>query len=267
MRIETIGNAVLYLGDCVEILPSLPAVRAIVTSPPYGAIRDYGGHAAVNCYAVISHCAEALLPGGVLMWNVNDQVINGSESGESFRHALYAMSIGLRLHDTMIYCKNGVTFPGVSRYHASTEYMFVLSKCAPARFNGVRDKVNAYAGTRFAKTDRQKDGTTRAANTKDKTIPAYGLRQNWWVMNNGQAGNGEFEGHPAPMPPAMAYGHVETWTDPGETVLDPFMGSGTTGVACMNLSRKFTGIEIHEPYFNIACRRIEQAQKQQRLFA
>ena len=141
-----IDRAVLYLGDCREILPTIENVNAVITSPPYDNMRTYGGHEPVNCLAVINLIANILEDGGVCMWNVADQVIDGSETGTSFRHALRAMECGLRLHDTMIYCKEGVTFPDANRYHPAFEYMFVFSKGAPAHFNGIKDWKNKWGG-------------------------------------------------------------------------------------------------------------------------
>ena len=81
-RVEHIGDATLYLGDALEILPTLGKVDAVVTSPPYGAIRDYGGHEPADLLAVISGCARLLSVGGVIVWNVADQTVNGSETGD-----------------------------------------------------------------------------------------------------------------------------------------------------------------------------------------
>jgi site-specific DNA-methyltransferase (adenine-specific) len=265
-RVEIIGDARLYLGDSRDILP-LP-IHAAVTSPPYGEIRDYGGHEIGCLLDIISKLADSISEGGVIMWNVGDQVVGGSESGESFRHALHAMSCGLRLHDTMIYCKEGVSFPDSNRYHPAFEYMFVFSKGSPAHFNGIADWLNKWRGTPPHGTKRLPNGET--AKNQDigfgepQPIAALGLRRNWWPINNAFRGDND---HPAPMPYSMAFDHIVTWTDPGETVCDPFMGSGTTGVACAETGRAFIGIEIDEGYFDKACRRVEAAQRQQRLFA
>lgn len=264
---EVIGDATLILGDCREFLPIVPAVQAVVTSPPYGAIRDYGGHPAPDLYAVISGLSRSLVRGGVIMWNVADQVIDGSESGESFRQTLYAMECGLRLHDTMIYCKNGVSFPDSNRYHPCFEYMFIWSLGAPKHFNGIRDMVNRWRGTTAHGTGRLPSGDTfgrESIGFKASEIPENGLRRNWWVISNNSR---EENAHPAKMPYSMAFDHIATWTIEGETVLDPFMGSGTTGVAALDQGRKFIGVEIEQKYFDAACRRVERAHEQPSLFA
>lgn len=255
-----IGDCTLYHGDCLEILPTLGNVDAVITSPPYGNMRDYGGHKP-NITAVIGECGRLLNIGGVIVWNETDQVIDGSESGDSFRHALYAKDVaGLRLHDTMIYCKEGVTFPDNNRYHPCHEYMFVFSKGAPANFNGIKDWANKWRGTPMHGTDRQKDGSTTKIHGDGNLVPNYGLRRNWWPISN--AYKGETDGHPAPMPYSMAHDHIVTWTMPRQLVCDPFMGSGTAGIASLKSGRRFIGIEIEPKYFDISCRRIEDANKQ-----
>ena len=264
-RKEVIGNATLYLGDCRDILPTLPKVDAVVTSPPYDGMRHYEGGKAPDLFGALGAIADALAIGGVCVWNVADQVIDGSESGSSFRHALHAIGLGLRLHDTMIYCKEAVTFPAANRYHPAFEYMFVFSNGAPKCFNGIRDWANKWRGrTMHGTTYRRPDGRTTKINGHGNPVPAYGLRRNWWPMANPYTG--ETAGHPAPMPYAMAADHSITWTNPGDLIADPFMGSGTTGVACMKLGRRFIGIEIEPKYFDIACRRIEDAQRQGDMF-
>lgn len=264
IRCETIGMAQLWLGDCRDVLPTLGAVNAVVTSPPYGDIREYGGHTRGEWLDVIAAIAGILAPGGVCVWNVADQTVDGSETGTSFRQALHAMACGLRLHDTMIYCKSGVTFPDANRYHPAHEYMFVFSRGAPAHFNGIKDWTNKWRGSPMHGTDRLPDGTTRPISQMGKAVPAEGLRRNWWPMANPY--DGSTEGHPAPMPYAMAHDHIATWTATGDVVVDPFLGSGTAGVAATRLGRRFIGVELEERYFDIACRRIEAAQRQGDIF-
>jgi hypothetical protein len=260
-----IGEATLYCGDCLEILPTLGKVDGVVTSPPYGTMRDYGGHGSVNTLQVIQHVSELLSDGSVCMWNTNCQTVNGSETGESFKQALHAIECGMNLHDTMIYCKEGVTFPDSNRYHPAFEYMFIFSQGSPRCFHGLKDWRNKWAGSPMHGTDRQKSGESTPIRGIGKPVQAEGLRRNWWPISNPYTG--ETAGHPAPMPKSMASDHIQTWTNPGDSILDPFMGGGTTGVACANLGRKFIGIEIEPKYFDIACERIEAAYAQGRLFA
>lgn len=265
-RVETLAEGVTcILGDCRDVIPTLEPVAMVMTSPPYDGIRDYGdGFLGIDCLPVISLLADRLLPGGVIVWNVADQTVDGSETGTSFRQALHAKACGLRLHDTMIYCKERVSFPDANRYHPAFEYMFVFSNGAPSVFDGIRDYRNKWAGTKIHGTERERDGSTSKKTGSGSDIPEYGLRRNWWVVNN--AHSGEAKGHPAPMPYSIAYDHIATWTRRGDEVLDPFLGSGTSGVAAIKQGRRFVGIELDAGYFDIACKRIEQALRQPDFF-
>lgn len=258
-REETIGNARLICADCRDVLPTLGKVDAVVTSPPYDNLREYGEtFDGLDCLPVIAMLAERLTDGGVMMWNVADATVNGSETGTSFRHALHAMQCGLNLHDTMIYTKENVNFPESIRYFSGFEYMFVFSRGRPKTFNPIKDRRNKWSGSVMHGTGRQPDGSTKQINGKGNVIKPYGMRFNYWLMSN----SGGCTGHPAPMPYDMAHGHVASWTNPGDTVLDPFLGGGTTGIAAVQMGRKFIGIECEPKYFDIACKRIEDAQRQ-----
>jgi site-specific DNA-methyltransferase (adenine-specific) len=269
MRKETIGNCELYCGDCLDILPTLGTVDAVVTSPPYDNLRTYEGiqwdfdvfkGVANNLYPVIKD-------GGVIVWVVGDSTVNGSETASSFRQALYFKELGLRLHDTMIYQKNGVSYPSVNRYYAGFEYMFVFSKGRPRTVNLIADKKNKKYGQIASGTDRRNDGSFKIQIPKP--YKQYGVRSNVWKYNAGYMLSSKdkiaFE-HPAIFPEKLAMDHIKSWSNEADTILDPFMGSGTTGVACIETGRKFIGIEISEKYFDIACRRIENAYNQGQLF-
>ena len=259
IREERIGNQRLILGDCLSVMPLLGRFDAVVTSPPYDGLRDYGaGYEGVDLFAVIAQVAQRLEAGGVCMWNVADATVNGSETGSSFRQALHAMGCGLRLHDTMLYIKDNVNFPEDVRYFSGHEYMFIFSNGAPKTFNPIKDRANKWAGTIMHGTDRQPDGTTKQISGKGKEIRPFGMRFNWWQMKNNTADTG----HPAPMPYSMAADQITSWTDDGDTVLDPFAGSGTTLVACQRMGRFGTGVELDPDYFAIACKRVDEVARQ-----
>lgn len=263
-----IGDCTLYLGDCLDVLPILrDQIDCIVTSPPYDNLREYDGFDGVDCLGVISLCARAMKKGGVMVWNVNDATVDGSETGTSLKHALHAKEIGLRLHDTMIWDKEEFSAVGslAKRYAPVFEYMFVLSKNAPAVFNPIKDRRNKWAGTVQHGTVRNADGSMkRMSGDKMSQVSEYGQRHNVWRNPSEKANR---TGHPAPMACGIADAHIRSWTNPGALILDPFMGSGTTGVEAVKCGRKFVGIEISRKYFDIACERIAAANAEPSMFA
>lgn len=252
-------------GDCLAMLDYVPSgsVDMTVTSPPYDNLRSYGDTLDDWCPATWSRVLSALwrvtVPGGVVVWVVGDATINGSETGSSFRQALDALAIGFRLHDTMIWNKGGFSAVGAlaTRYAPVFEYMFIFSKGAPKTFNPIKDKPNKWAGTKNHGTVRV-DNDVRKPVSNNRVIADLGQRYNIWeIPPQRQRGDGR---HPAPFPEALARDHILSWSKPGDTVLDPFLGSGTTGVAALATGRSFIGIERNSTYFQIAEERIRAAE-------
>jgi site-specific DNA-methyltransferase (adenine-specific) len=200
--------------------------------------------------------------GGAAVWIVADATVKGSETGTSFRQALFAIECGFKLHDTMIWCKDTTPFHMSNRYYQAFEYMFVFTKGPPKTFNQICDKKNKYAGSSVHGTLRKEDGSVKLHSSTQrgeaKKIKDFGSRLNYWLQPTEK--NSKANGHPAVFPVALAQDHVISWSNPGDTVLDPFLGSGTTGVACVNTGRNFIGIERDPDYFKIAQDRISQAQ-------
>ena len=132
-------------GDCLEVMKLMPdkCVDLVVTSPPYGDIRNYDGYT-FNFNEIANELFRITKDGGVVVWVVGDQTIDGNESGESFRQALFFKKVGFNLHDTMIYDKGKVVFPDSNRYHNCWEYMFVFSKGKPKTTNLLSDRKNKY---------------------------------------------------------------------------------------------------------------------------
>ena len=259
----------LMLGDCLERMKEIDdgSVDLTVTSPPYDNLRTYNGNNALwgehVWKAAIKDLYRVTKDGGVVVWVVGDATINGSETGTSFKQALHAMDCGFRLHDTMIYQKvNPVPNEVGFRYQAAFEYMFVFTRGKPKSFNPLMVPCAMYGKAkpkRDGRQFRQVDGTMKASHGLKYNKPEK-FRHNIWQYTL----NGARE-HPAVFPEKLAHDHIISWSNPGDTVLDPFMGSGTTGVACVKTKRDFIGIEIDPDYFAIAERRIAEAQKQPRL--
>ena len=246
----------LKLGDCAEKLKEISdeSIDLVVTSPPYDNLRQYKGYT-FDFETIAKELFRVIKKGGVIVWVVGDATINGSETGTSFKQALYFKDCGLNLHDTMIY-KKADYFPKThNRYEQCFEYMFILSKGKPNKFNGIKDKPNKWAGHNVHGTWRDVDGTMkRASGHNKKVISEFGLRSNIWDITPVKSFKSK---HPAIFPIDIPKDHIISWSNEGDIVLDPFLGSGTTGVAALELKRRFIGIEISQEYFDMAKQRIE----------
>lgn len=243
-------------GDNCETLAAMPAesVDLVVTSPPYDDLRTYGGHS-WDFERLASELTRVLKPGGVIVWVVADATINGSETLTSMRQAIHFKDVcGLNVHDTMVYQKNGQGAVGSIRaYWQEWEYMLVLAKGAPRTVNRIEDRKKARIGKGTVNSARRKaDGTM--PESKRIITKEMGIRPNVWKYDTG----GRDTDHPAPFPQALASDHIQSWSNPGDVVLDPFAGSGTTLKAAKELNRRFIGIEINPEYVEICKRRIAQ---------
>ena len=253
----------LMQGDCCCRMKEIPdsSVDLTVTSPPYDNLRTYDGnneHWGEHVWKdVIASLHRVTKDGGIVVWIVNDATIKGSETGTSFRQALWAMDCGFKLHDTMIWNKGCFSAVGslAARYAPVFEYMFIFAKGKPKCFNPIKDRKNKKTG-KITGTIRQRDGSFVKASNQGKLYSEYGQRFSIW--NQTPAGGNKID-HPAVFPEKLAQDHIISWSNEGDTILDPFMGSGTTGIAAKNLSRNFIGIELNENYFKIAKERIENA--------
>lgn len=234
-----IGNATLYRGDCMEVLPTLPKVDAVITDPPYGIVHDFGSQKRLDGTRALqwdwdgpgTHCliAEAL-KGAIKMLN---------RPGNAFAFAGY---------DTLELSREIFRAAGMT-----PKPWAWVKQCPPPPMPGNRwpsafevATLGYDAGAFFGD----------AGNSRRNVMIADALR----------AGNRERAGHPTQKPLTVMTHLVSALAAPGACVLDCFMGSGTTGVAAVLLGRSFCGIELQAEFFEIACRRIEQAQAQAQLF-
>lgn len=256
----------IYNMDCVEGMKRIPdnSIDLTVTSPPYDNLRKYNGFS-----LDFEQCARELYritkPGGVVVWIVGDAVIKGSETGSSFKQALFFKECGFYLHDTMIYEKAGCSLPSPNRYLQCFEYMFILSKGKPKTYNLICDRKNRFR--RWGKTVqvREQDGS----QTVRQTTPfrEYGRRYNIWRYVAGLAStDAKVFNHPAVFPEQLVADHIVSWSNPGDIVHDPFMGSGTTAKMAIKLDRQFIGFEISEEYCNIANQRIKTAYQEEKTY-
>jgi site-specific DNA-methyltransferase (adenine-specific) len=251
----------IVCGDNTEVLSGFPdaCIDLVVTSPPYDDIRTYGGHL-WNFAAVADGLVRVLKPGGVIVWVVGDATKDGSESGSSMEQALHFKRLGLRLHDTMIWEKVNVV-PSVAvlqgRYEQCWEYMFVLSKGAPKTCNHIREPKTYMDTRKTHQGHRKADGSFVELEVSQRTDKI--LRNLWRIKTGGgHAGDAACHDHPAVFPERLAKDHIASWSNPGDVVLDPFSGSGTTCKCAKELNRLWCGIEINPKYCAIAEARLSQ---------
>jgi DNA modification methylase len=253
-------------GDCLELMKELPdnSVDLTVTSPPYDNLRTYNGNIEQWSFAKFQGIAKELYrvtkQGGVVVWVVGDATINGSETGTSFKQALYFMECGFNLHDTMIYEKNGAGAVGSNKcYLQNFEYMFVFSKGKINTFNLIYDRENKVVGSMKTNTNRDKFTADTGRKYREITTKKMGRRFNIWKYEQTQGHDTYSKKHPAPFPETLVTDHIISWSNEGDVVLDPFMGSGTTAKMAVLNNRHYIGYELDEKYFEVAQKRIEEA--------
>ena len=261
----------IYNMDCLEGMRLMDAdsIDLVVTSPPYDHLRSYKGVADGWNFdkfkAIAAEIARVLKPGGVCVWVVGDATIEGSESGTSFRQALYFKDeCGLLLYDTMLYMKANPIPQTQRRYEQMFEYMFVLSKGKPTTFNPIMEKcVRAGKPQQWGRSINTDERTAKYLRADDVQMTRE-TKIHGNVFTYGIGGNPT--GHPAVFPERLALEQIYSWSNENDVCLDPFMGSGTTAIACIKERRHFIGFELNKEYFDKAVRRIKAEQAQLTLF-
>ena len=262
--IDWIGvqNGIRLINDDAEQgLDRLPenSVDLVVTSPPYDTLRRYTDDCVWSldkCRVIAEKLYRVVKDGGVIVWVVGDQTKNGSETGTSFKQALMFIEAGFNLNDTMIWeKKNPMPQVKQKRYNQVFEYMFVFSKGLPKTFNPIMVPCKC-AGQKYDSTCKNMGGES-GRTKKSFNINSEKAKSNIWEIAIAQ----NKTGHPAVFPYELAYDHIRSWSNEGDVVLDPFMGSGTTGLAAKDLNREFIGIEISEEYFKMSLKRIEENER------
>jgi len=245
----------IYNMDCLDGLKLLDdeCIDLTVTSPPYDNLRTYNGYS-FDFESIAKELYRVTKQGGVIVWVVGDQTINGSESGTSFRQALYFKEIGFNLHDTMIWEKNSSTFPAndnSSRYTQIFEYMFVLSKGKLDKSNLIIDKKNKWFGFKDF------------GGKLKKPVPEYSARNNIWKVTTSF---NDKTNHPAVFPEQLVNDHILSWSNKDDIVMDIFMGSGTTAKMAIVNDRRWIGFEISKEYCDITNKRIDGLYPQLSIF-
>jgi len=257
------NNITLHLLDCIDWMQSLKdnSVDMTLTSPPYDNIRDYHGYS-FDFKKTAEELYRITKPGGVVVWNIADQTIDGSETGTSMKQALFFMECGFKLHDTMIYVKKNPMPSSGKRYHQSWEYIFCFSKGTPNTFNPIMIECkygNLKANQKYRGTDGEKNYKVTKRNPFSKIRNVFE-----YVIGGGHTTKDKIAfDHPAIMPEKLAEDQIRTWSNENDLIIDPFAGSGTTAKMCFLLNRKFSGCEISEEYCNIFKIRIDDVTVEQ----
>lgn len=249
----------IYNESNLETMARMPDnfIDLTVTSPPYDNLRTYNGYS-FDFENVAKELFRVTKQGGVVVWVVGDATINGSESGTSFKQALYFMQCGFNLHDTMIYKKaNAMPNAKSKRYRQCFEYMFILSKGEPNVFNAITVDVKRFDVGK----QRQKNGSIEKYEKK------YSENKERKIDNIFEYGvGGTNTGHPAIFPEQLANDHIVSWSNEGDLVYDPFMGSGTTAKMAIVNNRNWIGSEISSEYVDLANKRLDPYLRQTSLF-
>jgi len=251
----------LYNEDCLDTMARMEDnfINLTVTSPPYDNLRTYNGYS-FDFESVAKELYRVTKKGGVVVWIVGDATIKGSETGTSFRQALFFKECGFNLHDTMIWDK--VSPPPndtrQNRYVNALEYMFVFSKGKPNVCNYIREESIHKGKVRSGK-QRKPNGERRIDFANKSIVNDYKVITNIWRVHKHKGNK-----HPAPFPEQLANDHIISWSNENDIVYDPFMGSGTTAKMAILNNRNYIGSEMSSEYCDIAEKRIKETQ--QKLF-
>lgn len=249
----------IYCCNSLDVLKQLEdkSIDRVVTSPPYDNLRKYNGikeeWSEEIFKQIASELKRVLKDGGVIVWNVFDKVEHGSRTVNSLRQCLYFQEIGLNINDYMIFCKTN-PMPQVKQpiYCSNFEFMFILSKGKPKTFNPIMRECKC-AGQKYNSTCKNMGGENGRSR---KSFDINKQSVDYSIWNMAVAKNKTI--HPAVFPYELPYKHIKTWTNEGDVVLDPFVGSGTTVLAAIDLKRKFIGIDVSEEYVKLSKQRIKE---------
>ena len=243
-------------GNCVAVLRAFPAdsIDLTVTSPPYDGLRDYEGYE-FDAASVGKALLRVMKPGGVVVWVVGDR-INGGRSMTSFRQAVMFQDIGFTVHDAMVYQKKNTPFMRSNAYTNCWELMLVLTKGGPPNTFNPLKAPTVRNGPEMLTHNKRPDGI----NKKNlATLKPEKTRTNIWAYAVGYGGTtrdkAAFE-HPAMFPEKLAADHILSWSNPGDLVLDPMCGAGTTCKMAKLHGRRYIGIDICDRYVEIARARV-----------
>lgn len=255
---KLLENSIVNI-DCLLGLSYISdnSIDMVLTSPPYDNLRNYHKNISETWNEdvwkkVLQELFRVLKDGSVLVWVVGDATINGSESGTSFKQALYAKEIGFNIHDTMIYQKqNPMPQFKSHRYTNCFEYMFIFSKGKPCRGEMLYESTKCEGRVDFNYRG-QVDKNDNYIGKDKKIIKDRKLKTNIWTFSQNNGIDRSVREHKAQFPELLAYNHIISWSNENDLILDPFMGVGTTAKMCILTNRKYLGFEINERYCELA---------------
>jgi site-specific DNA-methyltransferase (adenine-specific) len=264
MNIDTYINSIIE-GNCIEVMKNFGdnVIDLTITSPPYDDLRNYNGYV-FPFKSIANELYRVTKQGGVVVWVVADATIDATETGTSFKQALYFKEIGFNLHDTMIFRKRN-PIPQIyrKRYNNEFEYMFVFSKGVVNIHNPIMvDCMHAgleLNGTTYKNYSKNEQVREKLA----KPVKEKKIKGNVWeyVVGKKQEDQ-EAKGHPAPFPCELVRDHILSWTNENDIVLDPMCGSGTTPRVACEQNRKYIGIDISPNYCEMARQRVKLIEMQ-----
>ena len=252
-----------YNESNLETMAKMPDcfVDLTVTSPPYDGLRTYNGYS-FPFEEIARELYRITKQGGVIVWVVGDATVKGSESGTSFKQALFFKEIGFNLHDTMIYQKS-VPPMNDKRYQHNFEYMFVFVKDKLKTFNPIMVEKKYNDKRKNKNFHRRKDGIFEKGFSKPNE--KLKIKENIWnIFAAGGSSDKIASNHPAIFPEQLANDHIISWSNENDLVYDPFMGSGTTAKMSILNNRNWIGSEISSEYCNIIEERIKKALEEKR---
>lgn len=246
----------IYCGECAQVMRDHiddNSIDLTVTSPPYDNLRKYNGFV-FPFEEIAKELYRVTKVGGVVVWIVADATIKGSETGTSFRQALYFKDIGFNLHDTMIYSAYGTGAKGSNlAYWQAFEYMFVFTKGKIKTVNRLCDKPNVTAGSVTWSGDKTNNIVKTRTSRGKRVVADFGIRENVWKY---PSNSGDKTIHSAPFPEKLAEDHILSWSNESDIVFDPMCGSGTTLKMAKKNNRQFIGIDISQEYVDLSWKRV-----------
>ena len=257
-----------YNESNLETMAKMPGnfVDLTITSPPYDDLRTYNGYS-FDFESIAKELFRVTKKGGVVVWVVGDATKKGTESLTSFRQALFFKECGFNV-ETMIFETSTYMPIRANRYDNNFQYMFVFSKGKPKTFNPIMVKKSEKSLQRGKSgrnvSFREIDG--KRQNKKPQKITTHKKKTNIWRFLTGFCSSSDkiASKHPAIFPEQLANDHIVSWSNEGDLIYDPFMGSGTTAKMSILNNRNWIGSEISSEYCKIIEERVKKAWEEKR---